>query len=64
MRELTVCQMSEMDGREGFFEGFIDGLLCGGGIAASFAIPISFHVVTRWTIYLATIGACGKAFFD
>ena len=59
MRELTMHQMSEMDGRLGFFDGF----LCGALLVASFAITPTVSVLTRWTIYSGTVAACGNAFF-
>ena len=59
MRELTMCQISEIDGRFGFFDGF----LCGALVVASFAITPTVSVVTRWTIYSGTVTACGNAFW-
>ena len=61
MRELTIRQMSETDGRIGF-RGFFSGFLCGAYVAAAFAITPTTSVLTRWTIYSGTIAACGNAF--
>ena len=62
MRELTMRQMSETDGRIGF-RGFFGGFLCGAYLAAAFAITPTTSVLTRWTIYSGTVAACGNAFF-
>ena len=61
MQELTMYQMSEMDGTgwRSFFEGF----LCGAGILASIAVVASPEPVTRFSIWATTLGVCGLAFF-
>lgn len=61
MRELTMRQMSETDGRIGF-RGFFDGFLCGALLVAAFAITPTTSVLTRWTIYSGAVAACGNAF--
>ncbi len=63
MRELTMRQMSEINGREGFFEGFFEGFLCGAGVIATIAIWSSPEPILRWTVLSTTIGVCGLAFF-
>ncbi len=61
MRELTMRQMSETDGRLGF-RGFFEGFLCGAYVAAAVAITPTTSVLTRWTIYSAAVATCGLAF--
>ena len=58
MQQLTMRQMSEMDGT-----GFWDGFLCGAGIIASLAITATVEPVARWTIYSGTVAICMKAIF-
>lgn len=62
MHELTMCQMSEVDGRIGF-RGFFDGFLCGVSFAAAIAITPTTSVLARLTIYGTVISACGNAFW-
>ena len=62
MHELTMGQMSELDGRFGF-RGFFDGFLCGVSLAAAVAITPTTSVLTRLTIYGTVISACGNAFW-
>ncbi len=63
MRELTMRQMSETDGRFSF-RPFFEGFLCGSLLAASIAITPTASVVTRWVIYSGAISACGLAFLS
>ena len=63
MRELTMSQMSEMDGGEWGLSGFFEGFLCGTGIVASIALWSSLIPAGRFSIVTATVGACGLAFF-
>ncbi len=60
MRELTLCQMAEIDGRE--LRGFFEGWLCGAGIIATIAIWSSPQPFLRWTVLSTTVGVCGLAF--
>jgi hypothetical protein len=66
MRELTVCEMAELDGEWGF-RGLFEGFLCGAGIITSIAIWVSPDPVARWAMWsvvTGTIGICALAFFD
>ena len=63
MRELTMRQMSEMDGSRMVWRPFFDGFLCGASVAGAIAITPTTSVLTRWAIYSTVISACGSAFF-
>ena len=61
MRELTMRQMSEMDGSRMFWRPFFDGFLCGVSVAGAIAITPTTSVLTRLFIYGTVITACGSA---
>ena len=68
MRELTMHQMSEMDGSFGF-RGFFTGFLCGASVAAlavagfaSFTVAPLATVVGRRLFVAAAGAACAAAF--
>jgi hypothetical protein len=63
MQELTMRQMSEMDGSGMFRRRFFDGFLCGVSVAGAIAITPTTSVLTRLAIYGTVISACGSAFF-
>ncbi len=62
MRELTMSQMSDTDGRT-FYNPFFDGFLCGAFIAGAIAITPTTSIVTRWALYSGLLVSCGNAFF-
>jgi hypothetical protein len=65
MQELTMCQMSETDGRIGFrsfWRGFFPGFLCGVSIVGVIVITPTPSVFARLSVYGAAIGNCGLAF--
>ena len=67
MRELTACQMSEMEGRHWGLGDFTEGFLCGAGVLGLIAIWMSPEPVSRWALWgvlTATLASCAVAFFD
>ena len=63
MQELTIAQMSEMDGRIGFRARFFTGFLCGASLAAAFLITPTPSGITRMLIYATVVSSCGATFF-
>ena len=64
MRELTMRQMSGIDGREWEWANFFQGLLCGAGIVGAIAVLASPpSPIPRWTIISTMVGVCGLALF-
>ena len=63
MQELTIAQMSDMDGSIGFRSRLFTGFLCGASFAAAFLITPAPSGVARMLIYATVVSSCGATFF-
>jgi len=67
MRELTACQMAEIEGKESGIGRLAEGFLCGAGVVGLLAIWMSPEPVSRWALWgvvSAALASCAVAFFD